>query len=167
MSENAIEFIESISDADYRNIPQMIRNLPNVRDCNGRRKYTKEDIDEIREFVLNGTYHNDIESTGRKITASKMWRFNRSYSKHPVALCGNREIGLPVCHKGEGKFCYCKDPCTSHVSLDGKPISKEVQREIDKMVRDCQERNKEALEEYEREMNAIDFDEMTRRILGG
>lgn len=61
----------------------------------------------------------DMEGRGtRGLPPSKKYRADPGYARVPIAICDNSTIGLPTCPKGEGKYCYCKEPCESQMRLD-------------------------------------------------
>lgn len=165
MSDKVKSFIKEWAMSGYGGLPVVMRKLRTNRLEKGIR-YTDEEIQQIYDIVTGSNVMIDTESI-HQVPPSEMWRLHKEYSRHPTAFCGNRDVGLPVCPKGEGKFCYYRKPCGSQVQLNGEQVSEEAKREADRMVQECRERNKEALENYEREMDAIDYHDMIRRIIGG
>lgn len=54
-------------------------------------------------------------NTGRGSTIGPM-------SGTPTAICGNIQMGLPACERGQGKYCYWMKVCSSQMRLDDPEV---------------------------------------------
>lgn len=124
---------------------------------------TERDKAELRELINSGN-HNHLR-------ASRRFLIDKSFSNKPVAICDNTNMGLPVCEKGEGKYCYSILPCECKCVIDGEKGEKSARtealfrRNTHVIMENMKNKYEESFNFQERGIMAADIDRMVDAIL--
>lgn len=121
------------------------------------------DADKASEYQDN---HDRIPN----LAVDQMYRVDPRMSRIPTAVCGNVLLGLPACHKGMNKHCYCKEPCANQYSLTSTDFqtaefaSKESKK-LSEMEVEAAIQHAHDVMKYQRPELEIDIDEICTYLL--
>lgn len=84
-----------------------------------------------------------------------------------VAICGNTQLGLPCCEKGEGKYCYSPHLCSQQMNLLNPEKRTLGAEELYKKETREAKTHAARMAAKTRELDDIDYEELARQLRGG